>query len=123
MTKRLLFEGSAPVGAAGSGARADRLGLVLDSMIGAEARDDVDIDHTDGTVGFQGHWWYRGEIAASAGDDGVTRLSYRVYNVARRAPWAVPLANRFFVGYEERVRRSATDLAAAVERRLAGARP
>ncbi|RSN63743.1 hypothetical protein DMH01_12575 [Amycolatopsis sp. WAC 04182] len=35
----------------------------------------------------QGGWWYRGE-----------------YDVATWSRWAVPLANRFFVGFAERVR-------------------
>lgn len=51
----------------------------------------------------QGGWWYRGEYRLAPHPDG-TRLEHRVLNVARQGRWAVPLANRFFIGFEARVR-------------------
>ncbi|GAA0925602.1 hypothetical protein [Nonomuraea longicatena] len=39
-------------------------------------------------------------VAAPSG----SRLTHSVYNVAQRMRWAVPLANRFFVGFGDRTR-------------------
>lgn len=47
-------------------------------------------------------WWYRGEYTVEEDPAGV-RVTHRVYNVATWSRWAVPLANRFFVGFAERV--------------------
>jgi hypothetical protein len=69
-------------------------------------------------VGVQGHWWYRGEVSASE-SNGQTLVTYRVYNIARRGAWAVPLANRLFIGYDRVVRQAAVDLARAIEDHLA----
>jgi hypothetical protein len=94
-------------------------GWVVGAFLGGdEARDYVDIDHQPGTVGFQGHWWYRGEISAAL-DGGRTVLTYRVYNIAGRSAWAVPLANRFFIGYRATVRDGVAGLARKIESRLA----
>ncbi|GAA4258838.1 hypothetical protein [Dactylosporangium darangshiense] len=119
MKRRLLFEASAPVDAP----LAAVLELVdgewvADAMlVNTEARAYVDVDHRPGVVGMQGHWWYRGEI--SAGPDGDRAvLTYRVFNIARRAAWAVPMANRFFIGYRKKVTDSVADLARKVERHL-----
>lgn len=118
---RLLFEASAPVRAPLD--QVQRLiddEWVLDAMLGPDParRAYVDIDHRDGAVGLQGHWWYRGEItAADAG--GRTEVTYRVYNVAQRGAWAVPLANRLFIGYRNTVRETADSLARAIETHLA----
>ena len=46
----------------------------------------------------QGGWWYRGESTAEPHPDG-TRVVHRVFNVARKGRWAVPLANKMFIGY------------------------
>jgi hypothetical protein len=116
---KLLFEASTPVRA--PLAQVQRLiddEWVLDSMLGESGRAYVDIDHRDGVIGMQGHWWYRGEISA-AESAGQTVLTYRVYNAARRAAWAVPLANRLFIGYARTVRETAAGLARAIEARLA----
>ncbi|MFD6067403.1 hypothetical protein [Amycolatopsis lurida] len=51
----------------------------------------------------QGGWWYRGEYTVEE-DPAGARVTHRVYNVATWSRWAVPLANRFFVGFAERVR-------------------
>ncbi|MEV0679303.1 hypothetical protein AB0I60_22555 [Actinosynnema sp. NPDC050436] len=50
----------------------------------------------------QGGWWYRGEYHAEDHPRG-TRVVHRVYNVARRGRWAVPPANRLFLGYRARL--------------------
>ncbi|GGN72496.1 hypothetical protein GCM10010112_40880 [Actinoplanes lobatus] len=117
---KLLFEASAPVSA-----RIERVraliddGWVLDAFLGSEeARSYVDVDHRPGIVGFQGHWWYRGEISAAPSTDGTT-VTYRVYNIAGRTAWAVPLANRLFIGYRRTVREGVTTLAQKIESHLA----
>jgi hypothetical protein len=46
----------------------------------------------------QGGWWYRGETIAEPHAGG-SRVVHRVFNVARKGRWAVPLANRMFIGY------------------------
>jgi hypothetical protein len=117
---KLLFEASAPVDAP----LAEVQGLidgdwVPDTILGDAGRLYVDVDHRDGVVGFQGHWWYRGEISASA-PSGRTVVTYRVFNIAPRGAWAVPLANRLFIGYDRKVRNTAADLARAIESTLTG---
>ncbi|WP_156960838.1 hypothetical protein [Amycolatopsis taiwanensis] len=62
------------------------------------------VDRDRGTVAYQGGWWYRGEYEVSGEPGGGTRVTYRVYNVADRLRWAVPLANRFFIGFRENAR-------------------
>ncbi|GAA0429395.1 hypothetical protein Aca07nite_37760 [Actinoplanes capillaceus] len=116
---RLLFEASAPVSAPVERVRAliDD-GWVLDAFLGSEeARSYVDVDHQPGIIGFQGHWWYRGEISASPSTGGTT-VTYRVYNIARRSAWAVPLANRLFIGYRRTVREGVSGLARRIESHL-----
>jgi hypothetical protein len=65
----------------------------------------VEVDRERRTVAVQGGWWYRGEYQVDATADG-TRLTHRVRNVARRGRWAVPLANRLFLGYRAGVERN-----------------
>jgi hypothetical protein len=122
---KLLFEASAPVHAPPAAVR----GLIEDGwVLGAffrgtpDALSYVDVDHRDGVVGFQGHWWYRGEISAAPdpGSSERTILTYRVFNVAKRGAWAVPLANRMFIGYDRTVRDGVTGLAEAVDAHLRG---
>ena len=120
---KLLFEASAPVRAPlAEVRRLIDVGWVLEAVLGEAGRAYVDVDHRDGVVGFQGHWWYRGEISASA-SGGSTVVTYRVFNVARRGAWAVPLANRLFIGYAAAVGETAAGLAGAIESHLAGAMP
>ncbi|MEU7617709.1 hypothetical protein AB0M91_28760 [Micromonospora rifamycinica] len=117
---KLLFEASAPVRARLADVR--RLidtDWVPDTVLGQAGRAYVDVDHRDGVVGFQGHWWYRGEISASA-PGGHTVITCRVFNVARRGAWAVPLANKLFIGYDRTVRDTAADLARAIQSHLVG---
>jgi hypothetical protein len=55
-----------------------------------------------GVFALQGGWWYRGEYHVKEEAGGSTRLVYRIYNVAGPGSrWAVPLANRFFIGFAE----------------------
>jgi hypothetical protein len=55
------------------------------------------------TAAHQGGWWYRGEWSAHA-EGNRTLVTHRVYNVAPAMRWAVPLANRFFVGFAAKTR-------------------
>ncbi|MFG2071773.1 hypothetical protein [Nonomuraea maritima] len=57
------------------------------------------------TVAYQGGWWYRGEWSVEPDVEG-TRVVHRVYNVAQRLRWGVPVANRFFIGFAARTRES-----------------
>ncbi|TQS47070.1 hypothetical protein [Cryptosporangium phraense] len=118
---KLLFEASERVAAPIT--RVQPLldeGWALDAFLGRggpTAYQYIDVDHRDGVVGFQGHWWYRGELSA-APENGTTLLTYRVYNIAPRLAWAVPLANKMFIGYDKQVRSSAAGLARAIEQHL-----
>lgn len=67
----------------------------------------VEVDRERRTVAVQGGWWYRGEYQVDATADGA-RLTHRVRNVARRGRWAVPLANRLFLGYRAQTERNFT---------------
>jgi hypothetical protein len=60
-------------------------------------------DRARGLIVAQGGWWYRGEYHLSE-DPAGTLVTHRVYNVASRGRWAVPLANRLFLGFRGRVR-------------------
>ncbi|CCH31560.1 hypothetical protein ABZ816_04690 [Actinosynnema sp. NPDC047251] len=55
----------------------------------------------------QGGWWYRGEFVTEPHPRG-TRVVHRVHNVATRGRWAVPLANRLFIGYRANLARGLT---------------
>lgn len=66
---------------------------------------NVFLDRPNRTIATQGGWWYRGEYAITQSGPH-TRLTHRVLNVAGPASrWAVPLANRFFLGFADRTRR------------------
>jgi len=56
------------------------------------------VEAIDGGVAVQGDWWYRGEWTVAPHPEGAL-LVHRVYNVARRLRWGVPVANRFFIGF------------------------
>ncbi|WP_202638773.1 hypothetical protein [Bailinhaonella thermotolerans] len=81
------------------------------------SRVTVEVDRAARTVAVQGGWWYRGEYALTAVPGG-TRVSHRVRNVASRARWAVPLANRFFAGFEAATRAAFAALLTRVGDRL-----
>ncbi|MFZ3555900.1 hypothetical protein [Streptomyces sp. BH055] len=62
----------------------------------------VEIDRAHGRFAYQGGWWYRGEYEVTE-EAGRTRVTHRVFNVAGRSSrWAVPLANKFFIGFRSR---------------------
>lgn len=61
------------------------------------------VEETNDRVAAQGGWWARREYALASDGRG-TRVTLRVYNVATRARWAVPLVNRFFAGFRQRMR-------------------
>ncbi|MQA04748.1 MAG: hypothetical protein GEV07_19185 [Streptosporangiales bacterium] len=61
------------------------------------------------TLAIQGGWWYRGEWTVAVTGDG-TQVTYRVYNVASKTRWLVPLANRFFFGFQEQQRQGFRDV-------------
>ncbi|MBE1589081.1 hypothetical protein ACFPOI_34785 [Nonomuraea angiospora] len=67
-------------------------------------------------LAYQGGWWYRGEWSVTADPEG-TRLVHRVYDVAGNH-WAVALANRLFIGFRERTRRSFAEGLADLGNRL-----
>lgn len=77
----------------------------------------VDVDRDKRTVGVQGHWWYRGEYTFDP-DPAGTRMTVRVLNVAPGPALPVKLANKFFVGYEEKNRQAARDGARRIETEL-----
>lgn len=79
----------------------------------------VDVDRERRTVGVQGHWWYRGEYSFDPHPEG-TRMVHRVLNVAPRARWAVPFANRFFVGFRDRTSQATRSGAKRIEAQLTG---
>ncbi|GAA3309592.1 hypothetical protein [Nonomuraea dietziae] len=58
-----------------------------------------------GELAHQGGWWYRGEWSVEPHPRGAL-VVHRVYNVAEWMRWAVPLANQFFISYEEATREA-----------------
>ncbi|MFB4262227.1 hypothetical protein [Nonomuraea sp. GTA35] len=72
------------------------------------------------TISIQGGWWYRGEWSVEPHPQGAL-LVHRVFNVAQWMRWAVPLANRLFVGFAETTRKGFTELLADVGRRARAA--
>lgn len=78
----------------------------------------VHVDQTRRTIATQGGWWYRGEYTLTA-EGPHTRLTHRVLNIAGPGSrWAVPLANRLFIGFRAQARRNFTDSVAAFGTRL-----
>ncbi|SDY13262.1 hypothetical protein SAMN05421504_104612 [Amycolatopsis xylanica] len=65
-------------------------------------RPRVEVDRERRMVALQGGWWYRGEYTVDDHPAG-TLVTHRVFNVARRARWSVPLANRLFIGFRAKV--------------------
>jgi hypothetical protein len=97
MTRKLMIALSDTVGAP-----ADRvLDLIARRFIGVVGLDParIDLDREYGRFAYQGGWWYRGEYEVTE-EAGRTRVTHRVFNVAGRGSrWAVPLANKFFIGF------------------------
>jgi hypothetical protein len=92
--------------------------LVLDARPHNGDGGTVEVDHVNRTVAVQGGWWYRGEYSLERHHKG-TRIVHRVYNVAQRGRWAVPLANKFFIGFRDRTRTRFADQLAAYGATLA----
>ena len=107
---RLLVEVTAPVVATEAELRAFLVDGRMEALTGARPTGT-------GAAAIQGGWWYRGEWSARS-DGGRTVLVHRVTNVAERGAWAVPLANRFFVGFREQCRRGVAELARRIEDEL-----
>ncbi|WP_067819349.1 hypothetical protein [Actinomadura kijaniata] len=95
MSAAPLAEETGHVDRAPAEVRRALVAMFSDGYLRVEERDDL--------VAVQGGWWYRGEYHLAPEGDG-TRITHRVLNVATRGRWAVPLANRFFVGFRERTR-------------------
>jgi hypothetical protein len=70
---------------------------------GRPAYPSVEVDRPGNAMAVQGGWWYRGEYSLEPAPTG-TRVVHRVYNVAQWMRWGVPLANRFFLGFESATR-------------------
>ena len=71
------------------------------------------VEVTDRSIAYQGGWWYRGEWSLTEHPQG-TLIVHRVYNVAERMRWAVPLANRFFIGFDQATREGFTERLAQI---------
>lgn len=110
VTNRELVEVSAPVGVPAAELRAFLVGERMNALTGTRAAGP-------GTAASQGGWWYRGEWTAR-GSGGTSELVHRVRNVAARGAWAVPLANRLFLGFREQSQRGVEDLARRIEEEL-----
>ena len=80
------------------------LARVID-VVRAAAGGRIEVDHDRRLVAVQGGWWYRGEYQVDPTDDG-SQLTHRVRNIASRARWAVPLANRLFIGYRAKTEQN-----------------
>ena len=66
-----------------------------------------------GFFAVQGGWWYRAEYQVTAVPGGA-RLTQRIYNAATWGRWAVPLANKLFIGFESQSRSQFEQLVAQV---------
>ena len=74
----------------------------------------ADIERTPGGFNMQGHWWYRGEWFIDD-EASQTRLVHRVFNIANSYRWAVPLANKLFIGYRADLQQGIDQLAQAID--------
>jgi hypothetical protein len=61
----------------------------------------VEVDQNRHTLAIQGHWWYRGVYTVREDPRG-SLVEYRVYNIATRGRWAVPLMQRRLPHYMRR---------------------
>ena len=75
------------------------------ALLGDRPAYELTTELGDHTVAYQGGWWYRGEWSVTAHPEGA-RVVHRVYNVAAWLRWGVPLANRFFIGFDETTREA-----------------
>lgn len=75
------------------------------------------VEITDDLIAYQGGWWYRGEWSVEPHPQG-TRVIHRVFNVAARGRWAVPLANRLFIGSQAAVEKACDEKITHLKRLL-----
>ncbi|MEV6769268.1 hypothetical protein AB0N05_11660 [Nocardia sp. NPDC051030] len=107
-TKRLMLELSDVVEA--PAARVIDVAARRFAAIPGAEQHGVEIDRDRGYVAYQGGWWFRGEYEV-AEEAGRTTVVHRIYNVAGPASrWGVSLANRFFIGFEQRAAAEFADL-------------
>jgi hypothetical protein len=113
-----LFEVSAPVDAGAAEVRRviDDDWLLRVWLPGIDPAS-LTVDRAPGMLAVQGGWWYRGELSVVESPEGV-RLVHRVTNVAAYGRWAVPLANRLFLGYRAKLQSGVNRLARQIEQRL-----
>lgn len=62
----------------------------------------LEVDRERRFLAAQCGWWYRAEYEV-AGDPAGSRVTHRVRNAATGQWWGVLLANRFFLGFRNRV--------------------
>ncbi|ATY13598.1 hypothetical protein CU254_26595 [Amycolatopsis sp. AA4] len=62
----------------------------------------LEVDRERRFLAVQGGWWYRAEYEV-ADDPAGSLVTHRIRNAATGQWWAVLAANRFFVGFRERV--------------------
>jgi len=86
-------------------APADHVWEVLTDDLLPDSEQHATVEVRDRTIAVQGGWWYRGEWSVEPHPRGAM-LVHRVLNVAQRARWGVPLANRFFIGFADRTREA-----------------
>ena len=81
--------------------------LLLDRVAepAQERGGEVSIDRNRHQVVVWGEWWYRGGYTVDP-DPAGSRITHQVDNAAREARWAVPLANRLFIGFHRRTEES-----------------
>lgn len=104
---------SAPVGAVADLVKAD-----LANAVAGAYTPTVEVAGEQTTYAIQGGWWYRGEYLIEPDGHGGTRYTHRVYNVAQWMRWAVPLANKGFVGFAETTRKGIADQLTRLGERL-----
>ncbi len=81
----------------------------------------IEVDRARRTLAVEGRWWFRGVYAFEAHPNG-TLVTYRVYDMARTARWAVPLLllqNRLSGSFNGRTVDSQEGLLSVIGRRLA----
>ncbi|WP_406635550.1 hypothetical protein [Amycolatopsis sp. WGS_07] len=86
-----------------SAAPADVFARLERQLAGSEYPMKLEVDRERRFLAAQGGWWYRGEYEV-ADDPAGSRVTHRVRNAATGQWWGVLLANRFFVGFRDRVR-------------------
>ncbi|MFI7105464.1 hypothetical protein ACIBK9_04080 [Nonomuraea sp. NPDC050227] len=109
MRKRLITEVAGVVGAP--------VERVWQALTRSLPEHPMTVEQNGYTVAYQGGWWYRGEWTVLPHPEGA-RVEHRVYDVAERGRWAVPLANRFFIGFAQRTRKGFAEGIARIGKEL-----